>query len=84
MRDLSMPNDESAGTAEDANATPGSQELSDACLDKVAGGAGIPATRPLTLQATMPLKYTGPTLAGKGGGDVAMETLTLTHEGLEP
>jgi phage tail-like protein len=33
------------------------------------------------LQGVMPLKYTGPTLAGKGGGDVAMEELVLSCEG---
>lgn len=33
------------------------------------------------LQGAMPLKYTGPTLAGKGGGDVAMEELVLSVEG---
>ena len=35
-----------------------------------------------TLQSVIPLKYTGPTLAGKGGGDVAMEELVLSAEGL--
>jgi len=29
-----------------------------------------------------PMKYTGPTLAGKGGGDVAMEELVLSAEDL--
>lgn len=33
------------------------------------------------LSGAMPLKYTGPTLAGKGGGDVAMEELVLSCEG---
>ena len=33
------------------------------------------------LQGAMPLKYTGPTLVGKGGGDVAMEELVLSCEG---
>jgi phage tail-like protein len=33
------------------------------------------------LQSVIPLKYTGPTLAGKGG-DVAMEELVLSAEGL--
>jgi len=33
------------------------------------------------LQGAMPSKYTGPTLAGKGGGDVAMEELVLSCEG---
>ena len=33
------------------------------------------------LQGVIPLKYTGPTLAGKGGGDVAMEELVLSCEG---
>jgi phage tail-like protein len=30
-----------------------------------------------------PLKWTGPTLAGKGGSDVAMEELVLASEGFE-
>jgi phage tail-like protein len=33
------------------------------------------------LAGVVPLKYTGPTLAGKGGGDVAMEELVLSCEG---
>ena len=36
-----------------------------------------------TLRAVTPTKYTGPTLAAKGGGDVAMEELVLAAEGLE-
>jgi phage tail-like protein len=35
------------------------------------------------LNRVFPLKYTGPTLAAKGGGDVAMEELVLSTEGLE-
>lgn len=35
-----------------------------------------------TLRGVIPLKYTGPTLAAKGGGDVAMEELVLSAEGL--
>jgi phage tail-like protein len=35
------------------------------------------------LQGAMPLKYTGPTLVGKGGGDVAMEELVLSCEGCQ-
>ena len=35
------------------------------------------------LRGVIPLKYTGPTLAAKGGGDVAMEELTLSVEGLD-
>lgn len=31
----------------------------------------------------IPMKYTGPTLAAKGGGDVAMEELVLSSESLE-
>lgn len=34
------------------------------------------------LRGCVPLKYTGPTLTGKGGGDVAMEELTLSVEGI--
>ncbi len=37
--------------------------------------------RKWTLQSVIPLKYTGPTLAGKGG-DVAMEELVLSSEGI--
>ncbi|HEX8774564.1 MAG TPA: phage tail protein [Pyrinomonadaceae bacterium] len=35
-----------------------------------------------TLRGVIPLKWTGPTLAAKGGGDVAMEELVLSAEGL--
>ena len=36
-----------------------------------------------TLRNVVPMKYTGPTLAGKGGGEVAMEELVLSAEGFE-
>lgn len=36
-----------------------------------------------TLRNVVPIKYTGPTLAAKGGGDVAMEELVLSAEGIE-
>ena len=36
-----------------------------------------------TLRGVVPLKYTGPTLAAKGGGDVAMEEMVLSCEALE-
>ncbi len=35
------------------------------------------------LRNVVPMKYTGPTLAGKGGGDVAMEELVLSAEHFE-
>lgn len=35
------------------------------------------------LRNAQPKKYTGPTLGGKGGGEVAMEELTLVCEGIE-
>ena len=35
------------------------------------------------LRGAVPMKYTGPTLAAKGGSDVAMEELVLSIEGLE-
>jgi phage tail-like protein len=35
------------------------------------------------LRNVIPMKYTGPTLAAKGGGDVAMEELVLSAEGLD-
>lgn len=34
------------------------------------------------LRGVVPMKYTGPTLAGKGGTDVAMEELVLSAEAL--
>ena len=36
-----------------------------------------------TLRSVMPLKWTGPTLAAKGGADVAMEELVLSVEKVE-
>jgi len=35
------------------------------------------------LHNASPVKYTGPTLAGKGGGEVAIEELVLSAEGIE-
>lgn len=35
------------------------------------------------LLKAQPKKYTGPTLAAKGGTEVAMEEMTLCHEGIE-
>lgn len=35
------------------------------------------------LRGVIPMKYTGPTLAGKGGTDVAMEELVLSAEAIE-
>lgn len=35
------------------------------------------------LRNVIPMKYTGPTFAGKGGGEVAMEELVLSAEGYE-
>ncbi|MDQ6830707.1 MAG: phage tail protein [Gemmatimonadota bacterium] len=36
-----------------------------------------------TLRNAQPKKWSGPTLAAKGGSDVAMEELHLVHEGIE-
>ena len=36
-----------------------------------------------TLRRAQPKKLTGPTMAAKGGGDVAMEEIVLVHEGIE-
>lgn len=44
--------------------------------------AGRPVEK-WTLSGVIPMKYTGPTLAAKGGGDVAMEELVLSAEGLD-
>jgi phage tail-like protein len=35
------------------------------------------------LRGVVPMKYTGPTLAAKGGGDVALEEMVLSAEALE-
>jgi phage tail-like protein len=35
------------------------------------------------LTNAQPKKWTGPTLAAKGGGEVSMEELSLVHEGIE-
>ena len=35
------------------------------------------------LHNVVPMKYTGPTLAGKGDGEVAMEELVLAAEGID-
>ena len=35
------------------------------------------------LRGVIPMKYSGPTLAGKGGGDVAMEEVVLSAEAME-
>lgn len=37
----------------------------------------------ITLRNAQPKKWMGPTLAAKGGGEVALEELHLVHEGLE-
>ena len=44
--------------------------------------AGTPVQQ-WKLRNVVPMKYTGPTLAGKGGGEVAMEELVLSAEGFE-
>jgi phage tail-like protein len=44
--------------------------------------AGTPVQK-WTLGGVVPMKWTGPTLAAKGGGDVAMEELVLSGESLE-
>ena len=41
------------------------------------------AVQTWTLRKVVPSKYTGPTLAAKGGGDVAMEELVLAAKSLE-
>jgi phage tail-like protein len=44
--------------------------------------AGNPAAT-FKLTNAQPKKWVGPTLAAKGGGEVAMEELHLVHEGIE-
>ena len=36
-----------------------------------------------TIRNAQPKKWTGPTLAAKGGGEVAMEEISFVHEGIE-
>ena len=36
-----------------------------------------------SLRRAQPKKWSGPTLAAKGGGEVAMEELSFVHEGIE-
>lgn len=36
-----------------------------------------------SLRNAQPKKWTGPTLAAKGGGEIAMEELSFCHEGIE-
>ena len=36
-----------------------------------------------TLRNAQPKKWTGPTLAAKGGGEVAMEEISFVHDGVE-
>jgi len=41
------------------------------------------AVATFTLRNAQPKKWSGPTLAAKGGADVSMEELHLVHEGIE-
>ncbi|MEP7306023.1 MAG: phage tail protein [Acidobacteriota bacterium] len=41
------------------------------------------AVQKFKLRGVIPFKWTGPTLSGKGAGDVAMEEIVLSVEGLE-
>jgi phage tail-like protein len=72
----------------------GSADLFD-WLKAVANGNHEPRTVTITLldearqevaswklEKAQPKKWTGPTLAAKGGGEVAMEELSLVHEGI--
>jgi len=67
-----------------------------AWLKTVADGAYTPTNVTITLldegrqtvatwvlRDAQPKKWTGPTLAAKGGGEVAMEEFVLVHEGIE-
>ena len=50
---------------------------------KLMDEAGETEVQKWTLANTVPMKYTGPTLAAKGGGDVAMEELVLSAEAIQ-
>lgn len=48
-------------------------------LDEMGNPGGVE----LTLASAIPKKWVGPTLAAKGGGEVAMEELHLAHHGID-
>lgn len=54
------------------------RNISITLLDEARNPVGV-----FTLRNAQPKKWTGPTLAAKGGGEVAMEELHLVHEGIE-
>jgi phage tail-like protein len=54
------------------------RNISITLLDEARTPVGV-----FTLRNAQPKKWTGPTLAAKGGGEVAMEELHLVHEGIE-
>lgn len=56
------------------------EPLTDEVLDETAGGG--PVAR-WNFQNAWPSKYSGPTLSAKGGGEVAMEEISISTEGLE-
>jgi phage tail-like protein len=61
-----------------SNGVNGQKNVSITLLDEARN-----AVQTWMLRNVIPMKYTGPTLAAKGGGDVAMEELVLSAEGLE-
>lgn len=60
------------------NGVNGQQDVSITLLDEARN-----PVQTWMLRNVIPMKYTGPTLAAKGGGDVAMEELVLSAEGME-
>ena len=55
-------------------------ELTDEDLEQIAGGRPVAQW---SFQNAWPSKYSGPALSAKGSGDVAMEELSISHEGLK-
>ena len=78
----------SAGSSARSTCSPGSR----ACATATADPRDVTITlldearQPVAtwrLHRAQPKKWVGPTLAAKGGGEVAMEELHLVHEGIE-
>ena len=61
-----------------ADGTPDPRTITITLLDEARSAVAM-----FKVRKAQPKKWTGPTLAAKGGGEVAMEELHLVHEGVE-
>jgi phage tail-like protein len=73
---------EATRTGKPKGAFQGTQGKQDSVIVKLLDEARNPVAS-WTLRSVHPKKWTGPTLAGKGGADVAMEELVLSVEKIE-